>query len=214
MVFLLSSKLRGELLRQQISFTPADSLLVLPVCTMSKYVSDEIGWDRYFGHGGILYQKITAALQQAGAAVEKISFYRYLSDEKVILSNYSCLILPGGDAELGLNRLTALGLDKQLANYQGAVIAYSAGALLLLERFFLSPNYYYSFFSTKSGLGIIKGNFALEVHYDGSEQMRHYIQRGSEILQRPVCAIGNNGSIKLDDDFNLTTVGDVEWFDL
>ena len=210
MAFLLSSKLRGELLTQQISFTSEDSFLVLPVCTMPEYVSDEIGWDRYFGHGGILHHRITTELQQAGALLERVQFYRYLSDEKVTLSDYSCLVLPGGDAELGINRLAALGLDKQLADYQGTVIAYSAGALLLLERFFLSPNFYYAFFSIKSGLGIINGDFSLEVHYDGSEQMHQYIQRGIEMLQRPVYAIGNDGSIKVDDDLNITMVGNVE----
>lgn len=212
MVFILSSKLRGELLRRQISFTPEDSFLVLPVCTMPEYVSDDMSWDRYFGEGGILQRKITAALEEAGASREKVDFYRYLSGENVTLSDYSCLVLPGGDAELGLQRLAASGLDTQLANYRGTVIAYSAGALLLLERFFLSPNYYYSSFSTHSGLGIIPGDFTLEVHYDGSEQMRRYVHQGIETLKLPVYAIGNLGSIRIDPDSGIIPTGDVVYF--
>lgn len=213
MVFLLSSKLRGELLRQQISFSPTDSFLVLPVCTMPQYVSDEVGWNKYFGRGGILRQKITSALQQAGANMELVDFYCYLTGEQVVLSDYSCLIVPGGDVELGLSRLVASGLDKQLADFQGVVIAYSAGALLLLKRFFLSPNYYYSSFITQSGLGILCDDFALEVHHDGSEKMRQYIRQGAEMLQRPVYAIGNDGAIRVDEKSNVTIVGNVEYFD-
>ena len=213
MRFLLSSKLRGELLRQQIHFISQDSFLVLPECTMPKYVSDESGWEQYFGANGILRRKITTALQQAGAAPTKIDFHRYLSNEKVTLSDYSCLILPGGDVELGCNRLTAMSLDKQLVDYQGTIIAYSAGALLLLEQFFLSPNYYYTSFSTRNGLGILHGNFALEVHYDGSEQMNRYIRQGVETLHRSVYAIGNDGAINVNDDYSVTVIGNVVRFD-
>ena len=180
---------------------------------MVKYVSDESSWERYFGENGILSQKIILELQQVGASPDKVDFHCYLSNQKVILSDYSCLILPGGDAELGCARLIASSLDKQLADYQGTIIAYSAGALLLLDQYFLSPNYYYTSFSIHSGLGILCKEIALEVHYDGSKDMNRYIWQGVETLCRSVYAIGNDGAISLNDDFNAIIIGDVKRFD-
>ena len=212
MEFLLSSKLRGELLRQLTAFSPADNFLVLPECTMPHYVSDEAGWERYFGSGGILSEKIRAALAQAGADPGRVFFHRYLSEQPVRLSDYSCLILPGGDAELGVKRLTCQGLDRQLADYRGRVIAYSAGALLLLDQYFLSPNYYYKTFSVHRGLNILPGGFALEVHYNGSDEMDSYIRQGLQELDRGVWAIGNDGAMKIAPGSPIQTTGTVQWF--
>lgn len=214
MIFILSSKIKEDLLQQQITFSSEDTILVLPVCTMPKYVSNDIEWEQYFGEGGRLNHRITSILQQAGAISERVFFYNYLSDSNVTLSDYSCIILPGGDAELGIDRLMKSGLDRQLAVYSGTIIAYSAGALILLDKYFLSPNYYYKMFSIHQGLGILHADFALEVHYDFTEKMRSYVLCAINELNCPVYAIGDSGAMKFDSqNCSIELIGDVALFD-
>lgn len=213
MIFLLSSKLKGDLLIQQIIFSSNDTFLVVPVCTMPKYISSNTEWENYFGNGGKLNLKIKAALQKAGASPEHVFFYNYLSGSEVKLSDYSCIVFPGGDAELGIKRLVTSNLIRQLATYSGTVIAYSAGALLLLDNYFLSPNYYYKTFSIQQGLGILPANIALEVHYDFTDKMRSYVERAVNTLHCPVIAIGDSGAIKLNSfQGSIEPIGNVALF--
>ena len=51
------------------------------------------------------------------------------------MSDYSHIVIPGGDAELGIFRLIDSGFHEQLKHFSGDIIAYSAGALLLMKRF-------------------------------------------------------------------------------
>lgn len=203
MKYYLSSKLRGQLLRQLVVFDRQDTFCVLPVCTMTSYVADEKDWEYYFGQDGILRKKICSALEMVGADSENVHFYNYILPEekqkKIRLDEYTYVILPGGDAELGISRVQSSWLMEELRNYRGDIIAYSAGALMLLERYFLSPNYYYKEFSVHEGLGILHIPCSLEVHYDHSEQMRHYIQIARDVLSFPVLAMGNEGIVFYDD---------------
>ena len=56
MKLIFCSKLKSDLLRQAVSFEQSDSFLVLPVCTMERYVKDLLSWEEYFGEEGILTQ--------------------------------------------------------------------------------------------------------------------------------------------------------------
>lgn len=212
-MLILSSKLRISLLKQQVEFSTEDSFLVLPQCTMPSFVSNEQEWQKYFGNNGILSKKIKNILVSCGANNEHICFYDYIINKKALLSDYSHIVIPGGDAELGILRLIDSGLHEQMKHYSGDIIAYSAGALLLLKRFFLSPNYYYKSFSYHNGFGIAPSNCLIEVHYDGSELMNYYIRQAIRDLHQGVYAIGDEGAITIDADTGKTrTYGNVMWF--
>ncbi len=213
MRILLYSKLKGAILKQQISFLPENKILVVPVCTMKSYVSTMEEWNAYFGQGGILSQKIIAELCKCGAISNNIHFYDYISKNSVRFSDYSCVIFPGGDAQLGINRLIAAGLDEQLKTFSGIIIGYSAGALFLFKHYFLSPNYYYKFFSVCKGLGIISHKMLIEVHFDHTSTMRDNIYFAIQQMGEPVIAIGNEGGIEFDSVAgSVNAVGDVEFY--
>lgn len=213
MRILLYSKLRGAILKQQIMFSPEDKILVVPVCTMERYVSNQEEWNAYFSPEGILSQKILAELGQVGAVSHNINFYNYISKDAVRFSDYSCVILPGGDAPVGIQRLIAAGLDEQLKTYAGIIIGYSAGALLLFKRYFLSPNYYYKTFSICDGLGIISHKILIEVHFDRTSAMRDNIHYAIQQMGEPVIAIGNEGGIEFHPiTGSVDAVGDVEFY--
>lgn len=137
MKLFLCSKLKKKYLQDKIAFSKKDKLLVIPVCTMENYVWDEETWKLYFGSNGIQANKIVHELELLGANSQPIDFLNYYSDGNSRNINiYSCLILPGGNAELGLTRMHQVGIDLEIKNFKGNIIAYSAGALLLFENFF------------------------------------------------------------------------------
>jgi len=180
---------------------------------MTSYVSNQKEWEKYFGKEGILSNKILSELQQAGADTKKVFFYNYYAEEYRPLAGFDYIIIPGGDAVLGIERIKSSFLYRELTAYRGKIIAYSAGALLLLKEYFLSPNYYYKELTFHKGLGIIDSDFTLEVHFDNSVQMRENIQAACEALKLPIIAIGNDGGISYN---TLCTrpkaVGTVEFF--
>ena len=198
MTLLLSSKLKKELLSFQTIFTDQDAFLVLPVCTMESYVNSESQWEEYFGEKGKLKRKICSELHAVGADEDKMTFYNYFKEGIPEFADYSHIVIPGGDAELGFSRIMKSGLAEELIKFDKTIIAYSAGALILFDQYFLSPNYYYSKFTTHSGLSVVCDHFTIEVHYDNSNTMKKYVHKGMNALKKKVIAIGNDGAISYD----------------
>lgn len=215
MKLIFCSKLKSDLLRQAVSFEQSDSFLVLPVCTMERYVKDLLSWEEYFGEEGILTQKIQDQLCGAGAVRNRIDFYNYFTCEEVPdFNRYTCLVIPGGDAELGVERIKNNKLLSALSNYQGMILAYSAGALMLYQEYFLSPNWYYTTMKYCRGIGLdCMPPFLLEMHYDGSESMAGMIKEDGKYLNKDVCAIGDYGILIYDNyEKSMIEYGDVTYF--
>lgn len=212
MKLFLSSKINGSLLKEQTAFNEKDYFLVLPFCTMEKYVYNLDSWNYYFGENGKLKSKIVVQLVEAGAISNNVLFYNYLlEDQKYDWGSFTYLILPGGDPELGLSRIRQYHLENKIKNFDGNIIAYSAGALLLFDRYFLSPNWYYSKMKYGEGLTFPNmPNYMIEVHYDNSERMLQNITIAWEHFKKPIIALGEYGSIVYDMDIKITRfVGDV-----
>lgn len=215
MKLIFCSKLKSDLLWQVFPFKKSDSFLVLPVCTMEQYVKDLLSWEEYFGDEGILTQKIQDQLCGAGAVRNRIDFYNYLSSEEIPdFNRYTCLVIPGGDAELGVERIKNKNLLTAIKNYQGIILAYSAGALMLYQEYFLSPNWYYTTIKYCRGIGLdCMPPFLLEMHYDGSESMASMIKEAGKYLNRDVYAIGDYGILFYDNyEKSIIEYGDVTYF--
>ena len=195
-----------------------ENILVLPICTMTSYVDNEQQWEEYYGGDGIQAKKIKTQLFEVGADKEHVYFYNYYlnnyNDQSDWSKTYAYLVIPGGDADLGTLRANQLGLVSKIRCFKGSVIAYSAGALMLYEKYFLSPNWYYKQLEYCRGLNIREmPSWLLEVHYDGTEEMDRYIfQAGSE-LGKEVFAVTDDGLICYDSNSkSIESVGEVYKF--
>ncbi len=213
------SKLKAFLLKNFIQITSHDNILVLPICTMTSYVNDENQWEKYYGMNGIQSRKIEEQLLQVGATKDNIYFYNYYSrsDSDVNWNKtYSFLVLPGGDAELGTQRMIKCGIIDQIKNFRGDIIAYSAGALMLFDKYFLSPNWYYKQMQYCYGLNIYgMPSWLLEVHYDNTEEMDNYIFEACRTIGKKVFAVTNDGLICYDvDSKNVKLAGEVYEFNI
>ena len=85
---------------------------------------------------------------------------------EVILQSEGILLLLGSVEEHGYH--LPLGTDVLLA-HDGIAMGYSAGALVQLAEYHLSPDTDYPRFTYQKGIPYLHG-FYLEVHYEGTEE--------------------------------------------
>lgn len=75
-----------------------------------------------------------------------------------------------------MERIDGFNLRDAILQFHGVVMGYSAGALIQLQEYHLSPNQDYPEFAYFKGLPILK-DFYLEVHYENSVIQNKAIQR-------------------------------------
>ena len=105
-----------------------------------------------------------------------------------------------------------MDLVEAIREHKGIVIGYSAGALIQLSEYHLSPDEDYAEFGYYSGLGYLNG-FYVEVHYEGTAIQRESIQRVLKERRKPVYAIVNAGALIVDET-GRKTIGDVTLFEI
>ena len=103
-----------------------------------------------------------------------------------------------------MRRIKKFELYDVLMNHNGIVMGYSAGAVIQLAEYHLSPDDDYPEFKYYEGLPYLS-DFYLEVHYEGKVVQKSAIQRVLEERKKRVYAtacmkgaiIVENGKIKL-----------------
>lgn len=107
-----------------------------------------------------------------GISENNISFVNYFADTKEsaaakILSSDIVYFL-GGLPDRMMDRINEFDLYNILLNHKGITMGYSAGAVIQLSEYHLSPDDDYPEFKFYNGIPYIK-DFYLEVHYEGTE---------------------------------------------
>lgn len=90
-------------------------------------------------------------------------------------------------------------------------IGASAGALMQLKDYFISPDKDYAEFMYYKGLGLINKDFYIEVHYENTEIQNECIKRVLKEKADIVYAIKDNGGIIVENG-ELLLLGDVVTF--
>ncbi len=164
---------------------------VIALSYRDQQVKNAAQWQRLYGVGGYLRGGIEAGLSHYGIAKEQIRFIDPFSDSREsateAVSSADVLYFPGGLPDRMLDRMKDLGITEAALRHQGIVIGYSAGALLQLEEYHLSPDHDYPSFCYRQGLPYLRG-FYLEVHYEESEAQKAAIAQVLRERRRPVFA--------------------------
>ena len=108
------------------------------------------------------------------------------------------LFFTGGYPDWMLQRLYDFGIEQAVHDFDGVIMGTSAGALIQLEEYHLTPEDGYEF-QYQYGLGMLSG-FDLEVHYEEDERHLEAIIRTIEEKGIPVIAMPNEGGLLIDGD--------------
>ncbi len=194
---------------------PCSRVAVIAFSFYDDYVKCADDWDRVYGKGlGHGYFELVDSLTPYGIREEDISFVDYFRDSTESASDKirsaDILYFTGGLPDRMMERIEERGLLAALKAHDGVVMGYSAGAVIQLGEYHLSPDADYSEFGYYRGIGYVDG-FYMEVHYEGRKQQdeavrRVIAERGSRVyVSHTAC-----GGIVVDDVGRVKKIGNID----
>lgn len=171
-------------------FQPTDRVTVIPFSFYDNDVTDAESFDSVYGKGrGRCYYETVDSFIPWGIPEENFTFVNYFTDtperaaEKV--KNADVIYFTGGLPDRMMDRICEFGLCDVLMQHRGVVVGYSAGAVIQMEEYHLSPDADYASFGYYRGLPYLNG-FGIEVHYEHREEQKRSIARVLRERERPV----------------------------
>lgn len=192
-----------------------DKVVIIPFAFNEKFISNNTEWQNaYNSDYGKYYREIVTPFMDFGIKENNIKWINYFEDSneeiKKIIEKSKIVFLTGGLPDKAVSRV----IEKKLLNYiddNKIIIGASAGALMQLKNYYISPDKDYSEFLHLNGIGMIDKDFYIEVHYEGTEIQNDCIKRILKEKHDTVYAIKDNGGIIIDgNDFLI--IGDVITF--
>ncbi len=195
---------------------PEFSVAVLAFSFRDSRVRCLDDWNNLYGkEGGKYYSGIVGGFTAYGIPAENICFINYFEDtrESAIrkIQQANIVYLPGGLPDKMMERIKTFGLYDTLIKYKGIVMGYSAGAVIQLSEYHLSPDDDYPEFQYYEGLSYLNG-FYLEVHYEGTDIQNTSIQRVISERGKTVYATHLRSGAIVVDNGEIKRIGDVEVF--
>ncbi len=196
---------------------PTDRVAVVAFSFRDNRVKAAEDWDRlYSKEKGMYYGGITGGFAAYGIRQEQVSFLDYFRDTKESaaekVEGADILYFLGGLPDRMLERIEEFDLVEPLMRHRGVVMGYSAGAVIQLAEYHLSPDEDYPEFSYYRGLPYLD-SFYLEVHYEGTEVQKAAIRRVLEERRKPVYATALGAGALVAEDGVVRTIGEVKVFE-
>ena len=193
---------------------PQHRVTIIPLSFWDSWIANAADWQKYYGVGGEHYTGIIGTLKAYGIAETSIDFINYFTDDSESAKSKICatdmLYFPGGMPEKAVARIAEMGITDAIRAYDGIVLGYSAGAMMQLKEYHITPDRTYPNYGYYTGLGLIDG-FEIEVHYENTDVQNAAISRYIAERHKPVYAIGDSGAI-ICHSGKIETVGDVRYF--
>lgn len=182
--------------------------------THGAEIPDAETWEKWYCPGGHVYRILTGAFGAYGIPESQISFVGMYHDtgetarEKIGASDV--IFMTGGLPDLFYDRMKELGLISHLQNYPGVVMGCSAGAMVQMCEYHITPDEDYDSYGYYPGMGLLDG-FEPEVHYAASDIQTESIKRYLAERGKPVYAMTNSGGLLVEGD-RITPFGGVTVF--
>lgn len=149
-----------------------------------------------------------------GIKEENINWVNYFKDTKenakIKIGNSNIIFFTGGLPDKVMLRLIEFDLISNIESFTGVIIGSSAGAMIQIAEYHITPDEDYNRFAYNVGLNLIN-DFDIEVHYEGTEIQNRYINKVLDEKRDRVYAITNIGGIIVDDS-KITLLGDTQIF--
>lgn len=173
-------------------------------------------WNMLYGkEQGKYYSGIVQSLQSYGVSESNITFLNYFRDTKETatqkIKQADIIYYLGGLPDRMIERIKEFELVDVLQNHKGIVMGYSAGAVIQLSEYHLSPDEDYKEFSYYKGIPYLS-DFYLEVHYENTDIQNEAIRKVINERHKPVYATYLGKGAIIVEDGVLRTLGDVKKF--
>lgn len=195
---------------------PNHSVAVIALAFRDSQVKSLADWNLLYGkENSKYYSKIVNGLAAYGISEDNIKFINYFTDSKESaaqkIANSDIIYFLGGLPDRMLDRIIEFELYHTLMKFDGIVMGYSAGALIQLAEYHLSPDDDYTEFKYCKGLPYLD-NFYLQVHYEDTKVQNESIKRVISERKKTVYATDFKFSAILVDNGNIKLIGNVKTF--
>lgn len=195
---------------------PDYSVAVMAFSFRDSEVKNSADWNLLYSKAnGIYYNGIVSGFTAYGISENNITFVNYFEDTKESakqkIENADILYFTGGRPDRMMDRIKEFDLVDVLRKHNGIVMGYSAGAVIQLSEYHISPDKDYKKFQYYDGLGYLD-NFYLEVHYENTEVQNEAIQRVLAEKGKTVYATAFMAGAIVVDNGNIKLLGDVKTF--
>lgn len=194
---------------------PHHRVAVVAFSFRDSTASNSEEWNDVYGKGGRFYDSIVNPLLFYGISEDNIIFINYFSDTsksaKEKIESADIVYFLGGLPDKMYERICEFDLKDTLLSHNKIAMGFSAGALIQLGEYHLSPDKDYAEFGYYRGLEYLN-SFYLEVHYEDTPVQNASIQRVKAERKKPIYAtILHNGAIIVDNG-EIKLVGNVKKF--
>ena len=186
-------------------------VLILPLAFRDCQAWDNESFLSVYGKGGEKYYSILRPFLSYGLNEEDVSWlnpFDRTSNFHQQIASADVLFFTGGMPEKALQRLQELEIAQDVKNFGGVVSGASAGAMLQLDRYHVTPDDDYDHYQLWNGLGLVSG-IDLEVHYLSTPIQNQCTMRAINDLQRPVYQIWHEGGLLVENG-EVTMLGKVK----
>jgi len=196
---------------------PTHKVVVIAFSFRDNLVKNLADWNSlYSKSNGKFYDGIVGSLTDYGVSEDNICFINYFEDTKETAAqkivDSDIIYFPGGLPDRMMERIKEFDLYEVLSRYNGIVMGHSAGALIQLTEYHLSPDRDYPEFKYYEGLPYLH-DFYLEVHYENTDSQNEAITRVLSERGETVYATAFMAGAIIVDNGNIKLLGDVKTFE-
>lgn len=195
---------------------PNHRVAIVAFSFLPEQASNLEEWLGLYGkENGMFYNWLVEPFAAFGVPEENITFVNYFADTKetaaLKVKQADILYFTGGLPDAMMDRLAEFELLNILAEFDGVALGCSAGAMIQLEEYHITPDQDYPCFGYYKGLPWLK-NFYVEVHFEDSAEQRASIRRVLQERQKPIYATRHNNAAIIVDNGKIQRLGDVQTF--
>ena len=164
---------------------------------------------------GMFYHWLVDPLMEFGIPEENITVVNYFADSKELarekVKSADILYFTGGLPDAMMDRLAEFELLDVLQSFGGLVLGCSAGAMIQLREYHITPDWDYPVFGYYNGLPWLQ-DFYVEVHYEGTDLQKECIHRVLRERGKPVYATFHDRGAVMIENGKITRLGVTELF--
>ena len=201
----------GEWARPHLEkYLKSKKVLILPLAYREFQAWDNESFLAIYGKGGEKYPAITRPFLEYGIAEAELDWLNPYDGKDHIsqIKNADLLFFTGGMPEKAIKRMEDLHIVDAVKNFSGVVMGASAGAMLQLETYHITPDEDYAEYGIWHGLGLV-GGIDLEVHYLATPLQQQCSARAVKDTGLPVYQMWHEGGLIVDGG-KITVMGSVE----
>lgn len=194
---------------------PNHKVVIIPFSFKDERINSDASWKVYYGEKeGLYFDGIVNSFLSYGIKSENITWINYFTDTRETAKNKitgaDIVYFTGGLPDKMMERLKEFELLDIIENHNGIIMGYSAGAMIQLECYHITPDKDYDTFGYYKGMKMLN-SFDIEVHFENSDLQIACIERVRKETGKPVYAIEDDGAVIVAKD-GITAVGNVHYY--